>query len=295
VARIILHSDDFGLHAAINDAIAACARAGVLSSASLLANGAAAEEAAALAKELPQLGIGVHLNIVRGRPLSRPDEIPSIVDENGRFFSSMTHLIARSRLGRLRVSDLCTEYRRQIAWVVDRGIEPSHLDGEKHSHILLPEAAEALAQVAAEFAIKRVRRIHERPLLHLASLPRTSRAYWRQRAKVWLLEWRTRQVERRWHELVSPTLSFGLAAVGCPVPKDALNALTRLFALPAQQTIEWFFHVGNDFDYGDLQPDWGPFWLTDARRGEARFLLSQDVRALIGRHPGQLISYRDLG
>jgi predicted glycoside hydrolase/deacetylase ChbG (UPF0249 family) len=294
VARLILHSDDFGLHTAINDAIGACARAGVLSSASLLANGAAAGEATALAKKLPQLGIGVHLNIVRGRPLSRPDEIPSLVDENGRFFCSMTKLIARSRLGLVQVSHICREYRRQIAWVFDRGIEPSHLDGEKHSHILLPEAAEAVAQIAAEFGIKRVRRINERPLLHLASLPRSARAYWRQRAKVWLLERRTRQAGPRWRELVSPTHSFGLAAVGCPVPSDALNALTQLLSLPDQQTIEWFFHVSNDFDYRDLQPDWGAFWLTEARQQEASFLLSQDVRTLIGRHHDQLISYRDL-
>src|SRR5262249_34645691 len=75
-ARVVVNADDFGLCAAVNRAIGRAHEEGVLTSASLLANGPTFDEAVAIARARPSLGVGVHLNLLRGRPLAR---VPSLV------------------------------------------------------------------------------------------------------------------------------------------------------------------------------------------------------------------------
>jgi len=100
--KLILHSDDFGLHKEINRAILEAARQGALTSTSLLVNGLAAVDAMEEVKSYPRLGTGIHLNIVRGRPLSNPEEIPTLVNhDDGLFFNSTGKLLLKSLLGQL--------------------------------------------------------------------------------------------------------------------------------------------------------------------------------------------------
>jgi len=53
---VIVNADDFGLNAAVNDAVSLAHREGVLTSASVLANGPAVADALAIARDLPALG-----------------------------------------------------------------------------------------------------------------------------------------------------------------------------------------------------------------------------------------------
>jgi len=156
MARLILHSDDFGLHSEVNRGILEAARRGALTSASVMTNGAAAEEAFEEARRLPELGVGVHLNIVRGRPLCDPESVPSLVDGSGRFFNSVATLLHKSLLGRLSLDEVHREYRQQVLRALEHGITPTHFDGEKHTHLLLPEAVSALRRLSAEFGINKV-------------------------------------------------------------------------------------------------------------------------------------------
>ena len=75
--RVIFTADDFGLDEAVNEAVERAHRDGVLTSASLMVTGAAAEDAMARAKRLPGLAVGLHLVLVQGKPaLSREDAAP---------------------------------------------------------------------------------------------------------------------------------------------------------------------------------------------------------------------------
>ena len=165
MARLILHSDDFGLHPAINRAVFDAAGQGVLTSASLMANGLAAADAIAKTSQLERLGVGLHLNIVRGRPLSDPAQIPSLVNSTGRFYNSAGTLLMLSVLGRLSAEEIYIEYRRQVEFMLDHGLPPTHFDGEKHTHLLLPEASRALGRLMEEFNIRKVRLINETGVL----------------------------------------------------------------------------------------------------------------------------------
>ncbi len=83
--RLIVNGDDFGMSQSTTDAIVLAHRYGFLTSASLMMNMPAAEYAVSRMAKLPQLGIGVHLNICSGRPILPPKQIPSLVDARGRF------------------------------------------------------------------------------------------------------------------------------------------------------------------------------------------------------------------
>jgi predicted glycoside hydrolase/deacetylase ChbG (UPF0249 family) len=116
VKRVIVNADDLGGSEAANQAVAECHEKGIVTSASLLVGGAAARAVPALAKEHPNLGIGLHLDLSDGAP--------------GAVLAA-----ARSQLRRFR--ELL-------------GRDPTHLDSHAHAHGRWPAALEALVTLAWE-------------------------------------------------------------------------------------------------------------------------------------------------
>ena len=136
--QIILNADDFGRHALINEAVRRAAADGLLRSASLMAGELAFSEAVAIAKATPALGVGVHLTLIDGRPVLPPEEIPSLVDDAGRFRPDHTAFARDYLAGRVRRADIRRELaaqmakRERLAAVLDRL--------EEYVRTLAPEA-----------------------------------------------------------------------------------------------------------------------------------------------------------
>ena len=104
MARLILNADDFGLTAGVNRAVIELHRAGVLTSATLMARAAAAEEAIELARSTPTLGVGCHVVLVDGEPLRTVRELPSLVDRGtGRFMPTLEKFLERFFMGRIQI------------------------------------------------------------------------------------------------------------------------------------------------------------------------------------------------
>jgi predicted glycoside hydrolase/deacetylase ChbG (UPF0249 family) len=109
IGRLIVNADDFGASSGVNRGIMECHRAGVVTSASLMVTGAAAQEAIALSRANPELAVGLHWDVV---------------GEDERDF------------------DLCDEQavRREFAAQLDRfvvavGRAPTHVDSHRHMHL----------------------------------------------------------------------------------------------------------------------------------------------------------------
>src|SRR6267143_1995910 len=83
--RLIVNADDFGRSHAINEAVVRAHREGILTAASLMVNGQAADEAIELARQNPQLGVGLHVSLVCGTSALPPGAIPGLVDSCGHF------------------------------------------------------------------------------------------------------------------------------------------------------------------------------------------------------------------
>lgn len=159
--RLVVNADDFGMSHGINRGILEAHRRGIVTSTTLLANGAAFEDAVASAAVAPKLGVGVHLNLTDGRPLLEAAAVPSLVNSRGEFWRDPAALLRRHLRGQLRSADVERELWAQIDKVRASGIPITHLDGHKHVH-MLPGIVEIVARLAKESGIPAVRFAAER-------------------------------------------------------------------------------------------------------------------------------------
>lgn len=148
--RLIINSDDYGRTPDISRGIRETHLHGVVTSTTCMMNilTTAGDVAIAL-QETPDLGMGVHLVLTMGRPISAPETVPSIVDENGNFFKYTPFLEHRSNLN---MEEIKKEWRAQIeAYTKASGRKPTHLDSHHHSSYFSPALFRAMLELANEY------------------------------------------------------------------------------------------------------------------------------------------------
>ncbi len=153
---LIVNADDLGLTEGHNRAIVEAHIRGILTSTSLLACGIAFDDAVARVRELPALGIGVHLTLLEGVPVLPAAEVPDLVDGHGRFGLRYTRLFRPLALGRALLEQVRREWRAQIEKVLVTGLTVTHLDSHKHVH-MHPQLLAISLDLAHEFSIRRMR------------------------------------------------------------------------------------------------------------------------------------------
>jgi predicted glycoside hydrolase/deacetylase ChbG (UPF0249 family) len=152
---LIVNADDFGRNNTVNAAVAESFRRGIVTSTSIVATGPAFDEAVALAKELPGLGVGIHLAATEYVPALPPSRIPSLVNSDGRFYPRGEQFRRMALHPRMR-KELLLEWDAQIAKVLDTGIRLTHIDGHGHCHAH-PAAAGVVLTLAQRYGIKNAR------------------------------------------------------------------------------------------------------------------------------------------
>lgn len=166
---VIINADDLGLDPGVNRGIIEAIERGVVTSATVMANMPAAAEALAWANRTPQAGIGVHLNLTTGRPLSGAAAVPSLTSPSGEFWPRR-QLWARALAGHslggggwrgLAADDIRREWRAQVSRVLESGVAVTHLDSHQHIH-LLPSLMRIAGEIAREFGIRYLRLPRER-------------------------------------------------------------------------------------------------------------------------------------
>jgi predicted glycoside hydrolase/deacetylase ChbG (UPF0249 family) len=162
--RIRITADDFGWTLAHNRAVEQAVQAKTLTHASLLCNGFAVEDAVWVARRNPQLGVGVHLTLCEGKPLSTDGALGKLLDEQGAFHDGLQPLVACYLRRKLPLAAIEREWRRQIEHARSFDLTLSHLDGHKHVH-LLPPLARLTCRLAQEYDIPFVRASFESPSL----------------------------------------------------------------------------------------------------------------------------------
>lgn len=85
--KIIVTADDYGMCDIVDKAIDAGIENGVITTTNVILNMETAANAAELRKKYPHISIGIHWNVTTGRPVSAPETVPSLVDEQGNFWS----------------------------------------------------------------------------------------------------------------------------------------------------------------------------------------------------------------
>lgn len=154
---LLIVADDFGMSAAVNQAIVSAFERGWISATSMMANMPGFDEACSLAKERGLDGkIGVHINLVEGNPVTLPiTKCPRLCDESGQF--RKPHLRSTAHLSVVEARAVEDEIRCQVELCRSAGISPSHLDSHHHYHFTWPLGRIAM-RVAQDMGIKRIRR-----------------------------------------------------------------------------------------------------------------------------------------
>jgi len=158
--RLIINADDFGLSEQVNKAVEQAHKQGVLTSTTIMANMPAAAQAVKVAKKIPTLGVGVHLNLTEGEPLSKDQNVKRLLNPEGRFACSPANLSFLSVAGPKNRNAIRTELAAQIQWLIDNGIKPTHLDSHKHIHTF-PAIFSIVCELARRFEIKAIRFVFE--------------------------------------------------------------------------------------------------------------------------------------
>jgi hopanoid biosynthesis associated protein HpnK len=167
VKNLIVNADDLGWTEGVNRGIAAAHRNGIVTSASLLANGAAFASSVALARSTPGLGVGVHLNLTDGAPVAPRELVASLVNAAGEFEGGPEGLLLRIAKRDVALREVEQEWDAQIEKVREAGIQPTHLDGHKHVH-MLPGLLEIALRLAKRHGIGAMRVAHEASSLRAA-------------------------------------------------------------------------------------------------------------------------------
>jgi len=156
-ARLITNADDFGLTCGVNRAILELHLAGAVTSATLMANGAAFEDAVAIARAHPTLGVGCHVVLTDGTPLSHPQRIPTLLGADGKNFRpSLMDFLGAVLLGKVSEDEITIEALAQVQRLQRAGIDVTHVDTHKHTHIL-PRVARPLLYVCERAGVGAIR------------------------------------------------------------------------------------------------------------------------------------------
>ena len=142
--RLIVNADDLGRTPGINRGILEAHRRGIVTSATLMVNYPAAGQAAAIARENPGLGIGLHVQLTGGPSALPAERLQSVVDPSGRLPSKPEGLRGPDP------AEVLAEARAQLARFQEiLGRLPTHFDSHHHSH-RTPAVLEALVVLGRE-------------------------------------------------------------------------------------------------------------------------------------------------
>lgn len=265
---LAVNADDFGFSRDVNLGIVEAHVNGILTAATLMANGREFRHAATLAREHPALDIGCHLVLVQGHSLLTGKPLPASIR------ALTLALIAR----RIRPYE---ELKRQVERIVAEGLTPTHLDTHKHTH-LLPPVLDAVARLSEEFRIPWVRRPFDFPM-------RASPAPFALKAAGAAFSVMRLQFHRKLKRHGCRTTDFfaGFQLTGRFQARQLIDVIQ---ALPDGST-EFMCHPGYCTDELRCMPT----RLKEARQRELQALTDPAVRKALAASQVRLVSYRELG
>jgi chitin disaccharide deacetylase len=262
VPRLIINADDFGLTSGVNRAIRELHQAGLLTSATLMARAGATQEAIEIARAVPTLGVGCHIVLVDGEPIAPPDLAPSLIDSSTKgLHDTLSAFLTRYFTGRIRAGHIQVEATAQIRLLQSNGIQLTHVDTHKHTH-MFPRVLRPVLRAARSCGITKVRN----PFEPLWAVRATTAAGVVRTAQVSAL----RLLQPTWRHIIVEegftTTEGTLAVAGTGVLDTA--TIRRLLQQVPSGTFELVTHPG----YNDADLDRVRTRLRDSRDNEREAL-----------------------
>jgi len=290
VRRLIVNADDFGLTSGVNRAIVEAHQRGIVTSATLMANGRAFDQAAELARTVPHLSLGCHVVLVDGEPLLPAPQVPTLLAADGqqqRFRNSIGEVAAAALRGRIDPAQVEAESTAQMRKLQSAGLALSHFDTHKHAH-MFPAILRPLLRAARACGVRALRNPFAplKPLAfaHLLRRPRLWKRYSEVTALRRLLDRFRSAVQEE--QMLTTDGTFGIVATGA-LDHKLFDAIVG--SIP-EGTWEFVCHPG----YNDSELDAVRTRLRQSRAQELQVLTSEAAREALQRHGVELISWKQL-
>ncbi len=290
VRQLIVNADDLGLTAGVNRAIREAHTGGIVTSATLMATGAAFGDAIELARSVSSLSVGCHIVLVDGAPVSEHGSIRTLLanrsDHPGQFYSRISAVAARAVFDRLDPDQLVSEIVAQVKKIQAAGVQVTHLDTHKHTHIF-PQILRALVKAARICGVPAVRN----PFVPIGSF---RRHHISRRPKLWKRFGQVRMLRSfagQFHDrmkragLATPDGIVGVIETGS---LDGSLLCEALADLP-EGTWELVCHPG--YDDRDLRASHTR--LLASRDQERQLLTSPELHEFLNARDIRLIGYRE--
>ncbi len=210
------------------------------------------------------------------------------------FLSSLSAFAARATLGGFDRDQLVTEITAQIRKLQSTGLQVTHLDTHKHTHVF-PEILAALLRAARICGVRAIRN----PFVPIKAMParqfKSQRHLWKRYGQVRMLHTFSRHFRDRTKRagLLAPDGAIGVIETGSSDSSgdsSGYNSLLRetIKSLP-EGIWEWVCHPG----YNDPDLRTASTRLLNSRDEERRLLTSPELRQFLEEQKVRVISYRE--
>ena len=285
--NLIVNADDLGWTDGINRGIVEAFHHGIVTSTSLLPNGAAFAGGVEAARSAPGLGVGVHLNLSDGPPVADRETVTSLLNNDGEFAGGPESLLLRRARRGLSLAEVENEWDAQIQKVRDAGISPTHLDGHKHVH-MLPGLFEIALKLAKRHDIGAIRVALETSSLRAAlssGSKQNAGVVMKQGVQARGLKLLARDAREQAQRAGISTADYfcGIAQTG-ELTREGVEQFVK--SLP-DGTTELMCHPG----YADAALQKTPTRLQDSRQTELQILTDTGIRNLVASMGIRLIDY----
>jgi predicted glycoside hydrolase/deacetylase ChbG (UPF0249 family) len=282
-----VNADDLGWTEGVNRGIAEAHRNGIVTSASLLANGAAFASGVELARATPAFGVGVHLNLSDGEPVAERELVTTLLNDRGELEGKPESLLLRLARRSVLLNEIEQEWDAQIQKVRDVGIEPTHLDGHRHVQ-MLPGLFEIALRLAKKHGIAAVRISHEESSLRAAlssGAKQKGTVVMRQGVQARGLKMLARDAREQAERagIAAADYFCGIAQTG----ELTREGVVRLLEILPEGTTELMCHPG----YVDADLAKSRTRLQGSRQTEVDILTNTEIRNLVASQGIRLIDY----
>jgi chitin disaccharide deacetylase len=285
--NLIVNADDLGWTEGVNRGIAEAHGNGIVTSASLLANGAAFASGVELARATPALGVGVHLNLSDGEPVADRELVTTLLNNRGELEGKPESLLLKLARRSVLLDEIEREWDAQIQKVRDAGIEPTHLDGHKHVQ-MLPGLFEIVLRLAKRHGIAAVRISHEESSLRAAlssGAKQKGTAVMKQGVQARGLKLLARDAREQAERagIAAADYFCGIAQTG----ELTREGVLRLLEILPEGTTELMCHPG----YVDAELAKSATRLQASRQTEVEILTNTQIRNLVASQGIRLVDY----
>jgi chitin disaccharide deacetylase len=269
--RLIVTADDFGISKQVNEAVETAHLNGILSATSLMVGEPFCADAVERARNMPALGVGLHIALSRAWPVSAPTKIPDLIGKNGQLRADLVGAGFRFFFLPAVRRQLETEITAQFEAFAKTGLPLDHVNAHNHLH-LHPTVLSHILKIGKHFGMKSIR-LPKQPVAN--NLGAKFLRPW-----LALMQLRLRRNAIRHNDVL-----LGLEITGALDTNILLSLIEGL----SDQTAELMCHPATG-PWPDMDPMASGFW----HDREFRALIDEATISAVRDNNVELIAYRDI-